>query len=89
MRFLIVFISFLFTIGLPAQSIDYPQGVYMTYNELLAKKPSKVCEFFPVKRKISDYRNLLAEYNKIELKHDKDVYLKYIQLMNTAEAQNK
>ena len=37
---------------------------------------------------LADYPDLLAKYNKIELKHDKDVYLKYIQFMNAADAQN-
>jgi hypothetical protein len=34
---------------------------------------------------LDDYPELLKEYNKIELKHDKNVYLKYIQLMNEAD----
>jgi hypothetical protein len=56
MRFVIFVSLFLFSTSLFAQTIDYPKGVYMTYNELMAKKPSKKCEFVIFKRKIYDIK---------------------------------
>jgi hypothetical protein len=56
MRFLFFVALFLFSISLFAQTIDYPKGVYKTYNDLMAKKPSKKCELTIAKRSIKDIK---------------------------------
>jgi hypothetical protein len=56
MRFVIFISLFLFSISLFAQTIDYPKGVYKTYNDLMAKKPSKKCELTIAKRSIKDIK---------------------------------